>query len=91
MHLIFNLLSFLAYLYQIVLVLYFILAFVKPAQSPFTQFLNRIVEPVLVPLRRLLAKILPANWQRLDWSPVAAWVLVWFFRELLTQLRLLFA
>ncbi len=91
MRLIFNLLSFLAYLYQIVLVLYFILAFVKPAQSSFTQFLNRIVEPVLVPLRRLLAKILPANWQRLDWSPVAAWVLLWFIRELLTQLRLLFA
>jgi hypothetical protein len=25
------------------------------------------------------------QWQRLDWSPVAAWVLVWFFRELLSS------
>lgn len=90
MRLLFNLLSLLALLYQIALGAYFLLAFVKPAQSPLTQFLNRIVEPLLVPLRRLLARILPPGWQVLDWSPVAALVLVWFVREFLTQLRLIF-
>ncbi len=86
----FQLLSLAAFLYQAALLVYFAIGFVKPAQSPFTQFLNRIVEPLLIPLRRLLANILPSNWQRMDWSPLAAWLLVWMVRELLGILSQIF-
>ncbi len=90
MRLLFELLSLAAFLYQIALVIYFAIGYIKPAQSPFTQFLYRLVEPVLIPIRRLLARILPANWQRIDWSPLAAWLLVRFLREFLDILRRLF-
>ena len=86
----FDLLLLALFLYQVALLIYFVIGFIKPAQSPFTQFLNRIIEPVLTPLRRLLANILPANWQRMDWSPLAAWVLIWLARELLEILRRIF-
>lgn len=86
-----DLLSLALFLYQIALLIYFAIGYVKPAQSPFTQFLYRIVEPVLTPLRRLLANILPSNWQRMDWSPLAALLLVWMARELLDILRRLFS
>ncbi len=86
----FELLSLLVFLYQIALLIYFVIGFVKPAQSPFTHFLSRIIEPVLTPLRRILSNVLPANWQRMDWSPVAAWLLLWLARELLEILRRIF-
>jgi uncharacterized protein YggT (Ycf19 family) len=79
----FELLSLAAFLYQIAVLIYFAIGFINPAQSPFTHFLNRIVEPLLIPLRRILANILPASWQRMDWSPLAAWLVIWMVRELL--------
>ena len=85
--LLFDLLLLAAWLYQIVLVIYLVLSFVRPGQSAITQFFNRIVEPVLAPLRRILAKVLPAQWNRMDWSPVAAWILLWVLRQLLGLLR----
>ncbi len=86
----FDLLLLATFLYQVALLIYFLIGFIKPAQSPFTQFLSRIIEPVLTPLRRILAKVLPANWQRMDWSPLAAWVVIWLTRELLEILRRIF-
>lgn len=87
----FDLLLLATFLYQVALLIYFVIAYTKPTQSRFTHFLNRIVEPVLAPLRRLLANVLPSNWQRLDWSPLAAWLLIWLLRELLEILRRIFA
>ncbi len=86
----FELLSLAAFLYQIALIAYFVIGFIKPAQSPFTRFLNRIVEPVLVPVRRILANMLPANWQRLDWSPLAAGLAISLVRQLLDILARIF-
>lgn len=84
-----NLLLLLTFFYQIALLVYFAIGYVKPAQSRLTLFLSRIIEPVLVPLRRILTKVLPSNWQRLDWSPVAALLVVWLVREfLITLLRM---
>ena len=87
----FDLLLLATFLYQVALLIYFVIAFVKPDQSPFTHFLHGIIEPVLTPLRRLLAKVLPANWQRMDWSPLAAWFVIWLTRELLEILRRIFS
>jgi uncharacterized protein YggT (Ycf19 family) len=79
-----------AFLYQIAMLIYFAVGFLKPAQSPFLNFLGRIIEPVLVPLRRILANMLPSNWQRVDWSPLAALLLLWMLRELLGILGSIF-
>ncbi len=79
----FQLLRLAAWLFEIALLIYVVLSFVKPAQSAATQWLNRIVEPVLVPLRRLLAKYLPEQWRQVDWSPVAALILVWLVEKFL--------
>jgi uncharacterized protein YggT (Ycf19 family) len=86
----FELLSLAAFLYQIALLIYFAIGFINPAQSPFTHFLNRIVEPLLIPLRRILANALPSNWQRVDWSPLAAMLVMWIVRELLGILGRIF-
>lgn len=86
----FELLSLAAFLYQVALFVYFAVGFIKPAQSPFTHFLNRIVEPVLIPLRRILANVLPANWQRLDWSPLVAGLIMSLVRQLLDILSRIF-
>lgn len=86
----FELLSLAAFLYQLAVLIYFAIGFINPAQSSFTHFLNRIVEPLLIPLRRILANILPANWQRMDWSPLAAWLVIWMVRELLGILGRMF-
>jgi uncharacterized protein YggT (Ycf19 family) len=86
----FELLSLAAFLYQLAVLIYFAIGFINPAQSGFTHFLNRIVEPLLIPLRRILANILPANWQRMDWSPLAAWLVIWMVRELLGILGRMF-
>jgi uncharacterized protein YggT (Ycf19 family) len=86
----FELLSLAAFLYQVALLIYFAIGLINPAQSAFTHFLNRIVEPLLIPLRRILANILPANWQRMDWSPLAAWLVIWMVRELLGILGRMF-
>ena len=86
----FDLLSLIVFAYSLALLAYFLISFIKPAQSPFTQFLNKMVEPVLTPLRRVLANILPASWQRVDWSPVAAWLLIGLVNQLLEILRRLF-
>jgi uncharacterized protein YggT (Ycf19 family) len=85
-----ELLSLAAFLYQIAMLIYFAFGFIKPAQSAFMNFLARIIEPVLVPLRRILANLLPSNWQRVDWSPLAALLLLWMVRELLGILSRIF-
>ena len=86
----FDLLLLLTFLYQVALIVYFAIGYIRPAQSRFTHFLNRIIEPVLIPLRRFLANVLPSNWQRLDWSPVAALLVIWLVREFLTILSRIF-
>ena len=86
----FNLLLLLTFFYQVALLIYFAIGYIKPAQSRFTHFLSRIIEPLLVPLRRILTNVLPSNWQRLDWSPVAALLVIWLVREFLTTLARMF-
>lgn len=63
-------------LYDLLLLVYVIVALVRPKESRWTLLLKSLVEPVLTPLRAFLAKHLPANAMVIDWSPVAAWVLI---------------
>ena len=51
--------------------------------NKWTELLRSIIEPLLVPIRKLLAQYLPKNWQILDWSPAALFLLATFVQWLL--------
>lgn len=83
----FELLRLAAWLYMIALVIHVVLSFVSHPQSAFTTWLDRIVEPVLVPLRRLIAKAFPSQGLKLDWSPALALLCVWLAEKILLLLQ----
>ncbi len=63
-------------LYDLLLLIYVIVSWLRPAENRWTLLLRNLVEPVLNPIRAFLAKHLPQRAMVLDWSPVAAWVLI---------------
>lgn len=62
--------------YQLLVILYVVLAWLKVPANQWTEMLRSVIEPVLAPVRRLMAKYLPANWMRIDWSPAALLVVI---------------
>ena len=50
--------------------------FFLPPTNPVIRFLRFLTEPVLSPCRKLLYRILPSTWRRIDFSPVLALLLV---------------
>ncbi len=51
--------------------------------NKWTELLRSVVEPLLAPIRRFLAQVLPAQFQVLDWSPVALFLVVTVIKWLL--------
>ena len=82
MHLIGWLINLLLSIYSTVIVVYVILSLIKPTANRWTELLRSLVEPVLGPIRRLLQRYLPAQWQVIDWSPVAALLLIRILKSL---------
>ncbi len=78
------------WLFDVCLLLYVLLSWLKPASNRWTELLKRVVEPVLTPIRRVLVAKLPARWQIFDWSPVVAWLLVELINMLLNNLMSIF-
>ena len=58
-------------IYKLLVLVHFILTLVKVPENKWTTLLTSIVEPALAPVRGLVNKYLPMNWQVIDWSPVA--------------------
>ena len=56
--------------YKLLVLVHFILTLVKVPANKWTTLLASIVEPALVPFRKLVTKYLPKNWQICDWSPI---------------------
>ncbi len=75
-------------LFNILLIIYVVLSWVRPAQNKWTQLLNRIVEPVLTPVRNFMLKNVPNLMGTFDWSPLALWVIISLLRSLLSSFRL---
>lgn len=86
MHLIIRIINFALELFDLALLIYVIISWLKPASNQWIELLRRIVEPVLTPIRRILVAKLPARWQIVDWSPVAAWLLIAIIQRLLAIL-----
>lgn len=70
-------------LYEVMVIVHFVLALVKPASNKWVELLNCLVEPALRPIRRLLVEKLPARYQSFDWSHVVLILLVALIRVLL--------
>jgi len=72
-------------LYYAALILLFARAFMPLLgvgfYHPVYQFVYRVTEPVLEPIRRRLPQIGP-----LDWSPLVVLIAVWIIREVLLSL-----
>lgn len=67
-----RLLQFALRVYEVALLGYVILPWFIKGSSKVYAFLAKICEPVLMPLRGILARYLPTSWRRFDWSPLAA-------------------
>ena len=73
---IFGLINLVLDIYKLLVIVHFILTLVKAPSNKWTTLLASIVEPALVPFRKLLSKHLPKNWQICDWSPVALFIVI---------------
>ncbi len=87
--LVFRILYLILWLFDVALLVYVAMSWLRPTANRWTELLRKIVEPVLNPIRRVLVEKLPPRWQLLDWSPLVAWLLVELVRYLLSMLRVI--
>lgn len=73
-------------LYELALMAYVILQWVNIPANRWTELLRRIIEPVLMPIRRLLMSKLPVRFQMLDWSPMVLLLLIGLARRIVAML-----
>lgn len=76
MYAIYSLINLAISLYRLCIIAYVALSWLRIPANQWTELLRRLVEPVLAPIRRLLVRRLPSQWQMLDWSPVVALLLL---------------
>ena len=58
------------YAYSLLLLVRVILSWVRPRENRFTVLLYRVTEPLLAPIRRLMARLFPRAAMTIDFSPV---------------------
>ncbi|MDO4483370.1 MAG: YggT family protein [Clostridia bacterium] len=77
--------------YELLLIAYVLLNWLKPAANRWTELLRRVTEPVLTPLRVAIVSRLPARYQPIDWSPVAALAICEIIGWILGRIAAIFA
>jgi len=73
---IFGLIHGLLNVYKLLVIAYVVISLMGISANKWTELLRSVVEPLLMPIRKLLAQYLPKNWQVIDWSPVVLIILV---------------
>jgi uncharacterized protein YggT (Ycf19 family) len=73
---IFGLIHGLLNVYKLLVIAYCVISLMGISANKWTELLRSVVEPALEVTRKLMARYLPANWQRIDWSPVALFVAI---------------
>ncbi len=73
---IFGLIHGLLNVYKLLVIAYCVISLMGISANKWTELLRSVVEPLLLPIRKLLAQHLPKQWQIIDWSPVALILLV---------------
>lgn len=72
--------------FELALIIYVLLSWIRPSANQWTELLRKIVEPVLTPVRRFLVARLPRQFQFIDWSPVAVFLAMNIIRRVLAGL-----
>ena len=80
---IFGLIHGLLNVYKLLVIAYCVISLMGISANKWTELLRSVVETVLTPIRRLLARHIPARWQVLDFSPIAAWLLLSILRNMM--------
>lgn len=73
---VFGLIHGLLNVYKLLIIAYVVINLMGVSANKWTELLRSVVEPVLAPIRKLLAQYLPKAWQIFDWSPVVLIILV---------------
>ena len=73
---IFGLIHGLLNVYKLLVIAYVVISLMGISANKWTELLRSVVEPLLLPIRKLLAQYLPKQWQVIDWSPVVLIILV---------------
>jgi uncharacterized protein YggT (Ycf19 family) len=73
---IFGLIHGLLNVYKLLVIAYCVISLMGISANKWTELLRSVVEPLLLPIRKLLAQYLPKAWQIIDWSPVVLIILV---------------
>lgn len=63
-------------LYRLVLLAYVVLSWLRIPANRWTVLLQRLVEPVVNPVRTFLRARLPMEWQMFDWSVLVVYLLI---------------
>lgn len=69
--------------YKLLIIAYCIISLLNIPANRWTELLRSVIEPLLIPIRKLLAQHLPKQWQILDWSPAVLFLLVTIVQWLL--------
>lgn len=72
----FGLINGLLDVYKLLIIVYCVISLMGISANKWTELLRSIVEPMLLPIRKLLAQHLPGAWQIIDWSPLVLILLV---------------
>ena len=80
---VFILLNSLLELYKLALLAYVVLSWLRIPTNRWTVLLQRVVEPVVGPVRRFLRARLPMQWQMFDWSVLVVYLLIGVAQSLL--------
>ena len=81
-HLLYKLVQLAFSLYELAILLYVLLSWLRPAANRWTELLRSVVEPLLTPIRRLLIAKLPTSLQIFDLSPVLALLVISIARQI---------
>ena len=73
---IFGLIHGLLNVYKLLVIAYCVISLMGISANKWTELLRSVVEPLLLPIRKLLAQYQPKAWQIIDWSPVVLIILV---------------
>ena len=63
-------------LYKLALLAYVVLSWLRIPANRWTVLLQRVIEPVVGPVRNFLRARLPVQWQMFDWSVLVVYLLI---------------
>ena len=73
-------------LYELLVLVYCALSWLRIAENRWTVMIRRLVEPALAPIRRMLENVLPASVRMVDLSPIVLILLLSICKRILMSI-----